>query len=103
MNGKLNSITESFSFFVPELILVSALIIILIVGLVNNKRNYVFNFITLIAAFSSTYILVTGGLDVNVILFNGMVHREGFGAFLMILVDAALVLTCLMSIDHMDR
>ncbi|MEO5600696.1 MAG: NADH-quinone oxidoreductase subunit N [Cyclobacteriaceae bacterium] len=103
LNGKLNSITESFSFFVPELILVSALIIILIIGLVNNKRNYVFNFITLIAAFSSTYFLVTGGLDVNVILFNGMVHREGFGAFLMILVDAALVLTCLMSIDHMDR
>ncbi len=103
MNEKLNSITESFAFFIPELILASGIIIILLAGLFNNGRNNLFNGITLITVLSAFIFIIASGLDVNVILFNGMMQREGFGEFLMLLIDIAVALTCLMSIRNMDR
>lgn len=103
LNEKLNSITESFAFFVPELILASGIFIILVAGLLNNERNHLFNGITLATALSAFIFIIADGLDVTVILFNGMLHREGFGEFLMLLVDTSLVLTCLMSIRNTDR
>ncbi len=103
LNEKLNSITESFAFFIPELILASGIIIILLAGLFNNERNDLFNGTTLIIALSAFFSALTGDFNVSVNLFNGMMQRDGFSEFLILLADTALVLTCLMSIQNMDR
>jgi NADH-quinone oxidoreductase subunit N len=103
LNEELNSITESFAFFIPELILAAGIMTILLAGLFNNSRNNIFNTITLATAFSAFVFLIGNGLEVNAMLFNGMMQREGFGGFLMLLVDIAVVLTCFMSIQNMER
>jgi NADH-quinone oxidoreductase subunit N len=103
LNDKLNSITESFSFFIPELLLASGIIIVLIAGLLNNTRNQLFNVIALVTVISTIICLFSGGLQVHVSLFNGMLHRDGFATFLEILTDVAVALTCFMSVRHFDR
>jgi NADH-quinone oxidoreductase subunit N len=96
---KLGGITGSFAFFIPELLLVLAIIMILLAGLFDNKRNFFFNALTFTTAITSAVMMLTNGsLQGHVILFNGMMQRDGFGAFLMVLVDVALALTCLMSL-----
>lgn len=103
LNEKLNGITESFPFIIPELILASGILIILLAGLFNNNRNLLFNTLTVITVLSAFVFLTTTGLTVNLKLFNGMIHREGLGQFLMRLVDIAVALTCFMSYRNTDR
>lgn len=98
LNEQLNGITESFEVIIPELILSVGLLLILILGLFNNKRIYLFNALTLLTAACSCAFILTNGIESNVILFNGMLEREGFGEFFMLLVDASVFLTCLMSL-----
>jgi len=98
LNEQLTGITESFAFVIPELILSAALLIILGAGLFDNKRNHLFNGITILSVICSAIFIARDGLQINVMLFNGMLQREGFGEFLILLVDVSVVLTCLMSI-----
>ena len=98
LNEQLNGITESFELIIPELILVAGLLLILTLGLFNNRKNNLFIVLTLLAASGSFLSIVTMAVEGNVVLFNGMLEREGFGGFLTLLVDISVVLTCLMSL-----
>jgi NADH-quinone oxidoreductase subunit N len=97
LNEELNSITESFSLFIPELILAAGIIIVLVAGLLNNEKNLVFNLMTIAVVAASFIFIAARELNDNASLFGGMIHREGFGDFLMLLVDVAVAFTCFMS------
>ena len=95
-------VTRSFAFIVPELILFGAIIVVLITGLFTRRNNVLFNLISILSAVSSLTIMIAGGLRSDHVLFNNMLHREGFTEFLMALVDLSVVLTCLMSYRNRD-
>src|SRR5690606_11402812 len=68
--------------------------------LFNNKNNLLPNALTLITSLISFGLIAAGRLQRTSILFDGMLQRDGFADFLMLLVDAAVALTCLMSLRH---
>ncbi|MEX1239307.1 MAG: proton-conducting transporter membrane subunit, partial [Cyclobacteriaceae bacterium] len=103
MNQQLAGITESFAFILPELILSGGILIILLVGLFNNQKNHLFNAITLLTVLASSFFIMVDGFQSNLMLFNGMLQREGLGEFLMVLVDVSVLLTCLMSVNNPER
>lgn len=98
LNEQLIGIKESFTFVIPELILTGALLIILTAGLFSNKRGLIFNILTILASITSMAVIISGGLQSQVDLFNNLLQRDGFCDFLMLLVDFSIVLTCLMSL-----
>lgn len=98
LNEQLIGIKASFTYVIPELILTGILLIVLTAGLFNNRRGPIFNILTILAAMVSMGVIISGGLESGVDLFNNFLHRDGFGDFLMLLVDISIVLTCLMSL-----
>jgi NADH-quinone oxidoreductase subunit N len=102
LNERLTGITESFALVIPELILSAAILLILLAGLFKLKQNLLFNILTSIAVLLSISVIISGGLHTNEDLFNSMMRRDGFGEFLMILVDVSVILTCLMSIRQKE-
>lgn len=100
LNELLTGATESLLHLIPELILVAGIIIVLFAGLFGNKNVLLYNIVTMLSAIGSLTIIVAGGLDSDFVLFSNMLHRDGFGDFLMVLVDVSVVLTCLMSIPQ---
>ena len=103
LNEQLTGITESFAFVIPELILAGGIVLLLLAGLFNNKRNRLFNAITVLTVISSFSFIVVSSFTTNVPLFNGMLQREGMGDFLMLLVDTSVFLTCMMSVKNFNR
>lgn len=103
LDDQLTGITQSLAFVLPELILATALLIILVGGLFNNQRNSYFNGFTILVAMASAGVSIAEGFHNSESLFNGMLQREGFGNFLMLLVDVSVVFTCLMSIREKRR
>lgn len=102
LDEQLTGIIESFAFVIPELIIFCGILLILFFGLFNNTRNLLFNALTVIVALASLTFTLIDGPDTKTVLFDGMVQREGLGEFLILLVDASVVLTCLMSV-HMPE
>ena len=103
LNEQLTGITESFALVIPEMILAAGFLVILVVGLFNNTKNIRFNFLTLLTTAGSFAFILARGLEGNFVLFNGMLQREGFADFLMLLVDASVALTCLMSWHNPEK
>ena len=103
LNEQLTGITESFTLIIPELILTTGILTVLIAGLFNNKGNYLFNVVTMFAAGLSFAAMVWQNAKGNITLFHGMLQRGDFGEFLMLLVDASVVLTCLMSLRNGNK
>lgn len=103
LNELLTGATESLVHLTPELILIAGIIVVLFAGLFGNRNHLLFNVLTIISALGSLTYILTGALDSNAVLF-GMLHRDGFGEFIMLLVDVSVVLTCLMSVrQHEPR
>ena len=103
LTEQLHGITDSIALIIPELILTAGLLILLTAGLFGNRNNTFFNLLTVaIAGASLAFLLLPGATD-KTILFGGLLQREGFGEFLMILVDVSVILTCLMSISDKGK
>ena len=102
LTEQLNGIIESFAFVIPELILSMGILLILLAGLASNRKHYL-DILTILAALASSVMLMVDGFQSNLVLFNGMLKREGLGEFLMLLTDLSVVLTCLMSWNNADR
>ena len=103
LNEQLSGIREDFAYIIPELILACAALVVLVAGLLGNKRNLLFNFLTSLAAVCSMALIIQNGLQSNLDLFNNLLQRDGFGDFLMVLVDISVVLTCLMSLSDSEK
>lgn len=98
----LTGVTESFAYLIPELILTTGVLSVLFAGLFTNKNHLLFNITTMVAALGSLVYIAGGEFSGEVTLFNNMLQRDGFGEFLMLLVDLSLILTCLMSMRQAD-
>jgi NADH-quinone oxidoreductase subunit N len=103
LNEQLTGITESFAYVIPELILTAGLIVILVSGLIDNTKSHFFNAVTCLTALCSLFIISLNGFPAGTRLFNGVLEREGFGEFLMLLTDVSVVLTCMMSAGNPER
>ena len=102
LNELLAGVNESFAFIIPELILCTGIIVLLLAGLVIRKNSLLFNILALLTTLSSLCYILAYGVDSNIELFNNMLLRDGFGEFLMLLVDISVVITCLMSFRPAD-
>jgi NADH-quinone oxidoreductase subunit N len=102
LNEQLARVTDSFAFIIPELILVAGVVVLLTLGLFIKKNNLLFNLLASVTAISSLVYMFTSTTGASVELFNGMLVRDGFGNFLILLIDASVVLTCLMSLRPAD-
>lgn len=96
LNEQLSGITESVAFVIPELILSLGILVLLLTGLFLKKAN-LFRVITIGLVAASAIFTARTGFQLKLVLFNGMLQRDGFGQFLMLLVDVSVVLTCLIS------
>ena len=103
LNEQLGNIRESLSHLIPELILCTAIVVIITAGLFLKKRAHLFNILTVIAAIASLGLILDMYPRNNHALFNNMLHRDSFADFLMMVIDASVVLTCLMSIRMRER
>lgn len=103
LNEQLAGITGSFGFVIPELILSISILLLLVAGLFNNNRNDYLAAITLVAVCASAIFVIRNGFQPNTVLFGGMLRREGLADYMMLLVDIAVALTCLMSVRKPER
>jgi NADH-quinone oxidoreductase subunit N len=94
----LRNITGSFAWLIPELVISGGILFILLAGLFNSQKQYIFNALTALTAALSLAFVIAGGMTLDVSLFDNMMRRDGMGDFLIILVDIGVILTCLMSI-----
>lgn len=100
-NEKLEWIQLSLQYFLPELVLVGAFLILLLSSLVLNQGHQKKS-IDLIALLLLTTSLVASFISwnqttVNISLFSGMLTQSTFAAYLKLLFDIAGVLTVLLS------
>ena len=97
LSEQLRGITEGVGGIVPELIITAGILVLLVVGLFKTRSNALFASIALVTSACSLYILAQD-FSPSSAFFSGMLRREGFGHFLMMLVDVSVALTCLMSL-----
>lgn len=96
---QVESIRMSFTFFIPETILSVAIIILLITGLVKRNRQSLLHLIAF-SVFSFAlfvHIFHWQVYDEPMNIFNGMLRSDSFSAYLKILIDAAGLLTVVMT------
>lgn len=95
----LESTRVSFSFFIPELVLTAAVVIILIAGLFKREAKQLLttiSFLTLLISIA-TLMLHWPLYQAPINLFNNMLRSDSFSAYLKILIDLAGLLTIIMT------
>lgn len=103
LNELLEGVTRSLAYVIPEIALAFGILLLLAGGMIRKEANLVFSLVTIIIAVGSSWIILSSGLQMHAGLFNGMLQRDGFADFLILLVDASVILTCLMSISAGDK
>ncbi|WP_276373016.1 NADH-quinone oxidoreductase subunit N [Chryseolinea sp. H1M3-3] len=96
---QLESVRASFGFFIPEMILCSAIIILLIAGLIKQDASKLLTVLSFLTFSTSllTLVLYWPLEDIPVNIFNGMLRADNFSAYLKILIDVGGLLTVLMT------
>jgi len=96
---KLESITSSLGYAIPEIILSVGILLIIFIGLfTRGKGNGIISWLTfLLLAVTLTYTLLTWEFISPIHLFEGTVRKDDFSSFFKILFDIAGILTVLMS------
>ncbi|HET6541821.1 MAG TPA: NADH-quinone oxidoreductase subunit N [Chryseolinea sp.] len=95
---QLESTWMSFKFFIPELILISAILLLLVVGLVKQQAKALFTFLSFSAlVISLLAIIFFWPLQTPTGLFYNMLRSDSFSAYLKILIDVGGIFTVLMT------
>ena len=96
---QLELIRSSFKFFVPELVLISAILIVLITGLLKKEARPLYTFLSLATFITSlvTTVVFWPADPAPAELFYNMLQSDGFSAYLKILIDCAGIFTVLMT------
>jgi len=88
----------SFKFFIPEVILISAILLLLVVGLVKQQAKGLFTFLSFSAlVISLLTIIFFWPLPTPTGLFYNMLRSDRFSAYLKILIDVGGIFTVLMT------
>lgn len=98
LKALLDSIQTSLLFFIPELVLITGMLIIIVTGLVwKNKTLLTFAaFLFLLTSFLWMIINTDVGVE-PIRLFNGMIRSDDFTTYLRVLLDAGGLLTVFMT------
>lgn len=99
INFKLETITSSLGFAIPEIILSVGIFLLIFISLFKRaKNNNLIAWLTL-ALFTMTlsYTMVGWSFASPVNVFEGMLRKDGFASYFKILLDVAGLLTVLMS------
>jgi NADH-quinone oxidoreductase subunit N len=96
---QLELIRKSFSFFIPEIVLSSAVVVLLVTGLLKRKGTLLLTLLSFLAFSISllTLILYWPSEQAPTNIFNGMLRSDTFSAYLRILVDVAAMFTVVMT------
>jgi NADH-quinone oxidoreductase subunit N len=96
---QLELIRISFGFFIPEVILTAAVVIVIIAGLIKKEGTLLTTSLTFIGFLLSflTLVLYWPENDAPVNLFGGMLRSDSFSAYLKLLIDVAGMFTVLMT------
>ena len=98
LQDKLQWISDSTTFIIPEFILLAGLIVLLLTGLIHRKKeNTLFHTIAFSALAASLTLGVIDWPENPVRLFNGMLRFDDFSSYLKILIDLSGILTLLLS------
>jgi len=98
LKSLLDSIQTSLLFFVPELVLITGMVILIITGLISKNKS--------LLTFTAFIVLTTACLSIGihpevystpVKLFGGMIRSDDFSAYLRVLLDAGGLLTVFMT------
>lgn len=94
----LYSIQNSIGLLKPELILVSGIILLIVVGFFKPKHE---NLSVLMATFlfSATVIALVTDTTESTTLFAGMIRKDKFTGFLQVLLNLSGLLTCIMALN----
>jgi NADH-quinone oxidoreductase subunit N len=95
-NEQLNNITGSLPYFLPELILVSFFLLFLILALFQISHKVLLT-LGIICFGTSCALAFTQGLNVHLVLFNGLIRLDGFSIYLKMLISLSGFLCCLLS------
>lgn len=95
-NEQLDNISGSFRHFIPEIILVSFFLLLLLLALFKTNKNILLACGVLGFA-ASTVSLFYDGIQIQTIIFTGLLKVDGLATYLKILMGISGILTCLMS------
>ena len=102
INIKLESITNSLGFVIPEVILSVGILILIFASLFSHaKQTNLISWLTLLLfVVALSYTTVGWGSTSQTNLFEGMVRKDDFASFFKILIDIVGILTVLMSMKN---
>ena len=88
----------SFKFFIPEVVLISAVILLLVIGLVKQQAKGLLTFLSFSALIISLLaIIFFWPIETPTGLFYNMLRSDRFSAYLKILIDVGGIFTVLMT------
>jgi NADH-quinone oxidoreductase subunit N len=96
LSTQLESIRESLSFFLPELVLGIGVLLLVTIGLIRKLEPFI-TWVAFSIFLLSLILLVDSGASEPVVLFQGMARHDDFSAYLRGLIDIGALLTVLMS------
>ena len=96
---KLESLTNSLGFAIPEIILSVGILLLIFIGLfTRNKRSGIISWLTiLLLTITLLYTILIWSFIAPVNLFDGMMRGDDFSSFFKILFDVAGIITVFMS------
>jgi NADH-quinone oxidoreductase subunit N len=103
LTNKLESITNSIGYVIPEIILSIGILLLIFFGLfVRNKRGTIISWATLLLLIASTVytVLHWSSYASPILLFEGMIRSDDFSSYFKILFDVAGILTVIMSMKN---
>jgi NADH-quinone oxidoreductase subunit N len=97
LSEKLQWIADSFPFLVPEFILISGLLLLILSGLIIRKNSEIFSLITISIFVTAAVITVIHWPTRPVELFHGTMRADDFSSYLKLLFLTGGILTVLMT------
>ena len=99
LTEQLESIRMSFTFFIPEIVLASSVILLLVAGLIKKDGTSVFTVFSFLSFLISFFVLISKWHvnDSPINIFHGMLRVDLFSSYLKLLIDLAGMLTVLMT------
>lgn len=95
-NERLDSIQGSLSYLLPELLLTVLFLVLLLISFFRPRRGVLLA-LTGIGHLVCLTVVVMGGFHEDAILFDGMLRSDGLGAWFKVLIDASVILTCVLT------
>jgi len=99
LKEKLELIGMSLSFFIPELVLTSGILLVVFIGLIKREKDSLLTIVSILI-FTSSFLSIALNWPAYASpnrLFGGLVRSDDFSAYLKLLFDIAAILSAVMT------